>query len=237
MKPPRALVVVRRRRTAHTQRWVHTMGNVGTAPDDAGARCEQCPENDVRDLPHAWSRPRGRTGASGADRPAPRQAPSTAAFGAAGQASAARGSLCRDQAEGARGLIDVAAFGPISAHGWTRSHSQVYVSAASGRHSNSSAAQTGHMITTLVASSPSGSSPEKAVQPRACSSLAQPHSPQINSTSPGIPVRIFDGSRVRCKGSPAPRCSEDRRRCPEAKPIGRRRPPGSRRGGARLTRR
>ena len=81
-----------------------------------------------------------------------------------------------------------------SAQGWTGSHSQVYVSAVSGRQSNSMAAQTGHMIATLGGSRPSSSSPAKAVQPRACSSLAQPHSPHVNNTSPGISVRIFEGS-------------------------------------------
>ena len=38
------------------------------------------------------------------------------------------------------------------------------------------------MITTLVGSMPSGSSPVKAAHPRRRSSLAQLHSPQVNST-------------------------------------------------------
>ena len=65
----------------------------------------------------------------------------------------------------------------------------------------------GHTITTLVGLIPSGSSPVNAAQPFACSSLAQRHSPQINSTSPGIPTRIFEGSQLRRK--------RPERTCPE----------------------
>jgi hypothetical protein len=38
-----------------------------------------------------------------------------------------------------------------------------------------------------------------AAQPAACSSLAQWQSAQINSTSPGIPPRIVEGSQPRRK--------------------------------------
>ena len=56
------------------------------------------------------------------------------------------------------------------------------------------------MITTLVGSRPSGSSPLNAAQPDARSSLAQPHSPQINSPSTSMPARIFQRSRLQHKG-------------------------------------
>jgi hypothetical protein len=44
----------------YPQRWVLATVNLGSATDDGRARCEQCPENDVRDLQNARSRPRGR---------------------------------------------------------------------------------------------------------------------------------------------------------------------------------
>ena len=63
-----------------------------------------------------------------------------------------------------------------TAHGRAACHLQVYSSAASGRQSNSREAQTGHMIATLVGSTPSGSSPVNAAQDLPSSSLTQPHS-------------------------------------------------------------
>jgi hypothetical protein len=53
----------------------------------------------------------------------------------------------------------------------------------------------GREATSRVASCRFGSPLE--LQPFACSSLAQWRSPQINSTSPGIPVWIFEGSQLR----------------------------------------
>ena len=91
-----------------TQRWVLAAGNLGIAADDGRPGCEQCPENDVRDLPHARSGPRCRAGAARRDGQPRSEASSTAACGAPAQAPAARVPRRRDQAEGARGLIDVA---------------------------------------------------------------------------------------------------------------------------------
>ena len=58
--------------TAQVGIWIGALAlayvTIGSAPDDARAGWEQCPENDVRDLSHSWPRPRGRTGASRSDR-------------------------------------------------------------------------------------------------------------------------------------------------------------------------